>query len=234
MTFPYEANETLSLLWRATWQSTVLALLVVVTILVSRRWLAAKWRVVLWMLPLCRMLLLVVPASGLSIFNGVTYLTEPQPPLPMPSAIGNDLPSFPEFADARLNAELSLQGTRETSRRSEVFTVPVSAEPIISANDVVANRWRIATITIALWLLGCVVTTLRWGRSALALRRTLASCEPLDRELWEQLKPASLASSRLQALFPVRCLVTEKDLGPATCGLFRPTILLPKQLVSAK
>ena len=53
MKFSCEANEMLSLLWRATWQSAVLALLVAVTILVSRRWLAAKWRVVLWMLPLC-------------------------------------------------------------------------------------------------------------------------------------------------------------------------------------
>jgi len=232
MNFSYEANETLSLLWRATWQSSVLALLVAVTILVSRRWLAAKWRVVLWMLPLCRMLLLVVPASGLSIFNGINYLAELRTALPILSAIDNDLPPFRELNAAPLNAPSSLQGTFETSLQSEATTVPVAIEPLTLANERVANQWSLAAITMFLWLLGCVVLTLRWGWSALALRRTISRCEPLDRELWEQLKPASLASSRLHALFPVRCLMTELDLGPATCGLFRPTILLPQQLVS--
>lgn len=86
MAFFNESNEVLSLFWRATWQSAVLALLVAATILVSRNWLAAKWRVVLWMLPMCRMLVLVVPASGLSIFNGVSLLTEAQPVSPMASS----------------------------------------------------------------------------------------------------------------------------------------------------
>ena len=116
MNFSYEANETLSLLWRATWQSTVLALLVAATILVSRRWLAPKWRVLLWMLPLCRMLLLVVPASGLSIFNGINYLAEPRTALPILSAIDNDLPPFRELNAAPLNAPSSLHGTFRKNR----------------------------------------------------------------------------------------------------------------------
>lgn len=73
---------------------------------------------------------------------------------------------------------------------------------------------------------------LRWCFSAIALRRSLSRCEQLDRELWEQVKPASLASSRLNSFSPVRCLVSGNDLGPASCGLFRPTILLPRQLLS--
>jgi beta-lactamase regulating signal transducer with metallopeptidase domain len=94
------------------------------------------------------------------------------------------------------------------------------------------NRFSMATIAISFWLVGCVIMALRWCFSAIALRRSLSRCEQLDRELWEQVKPTSLASSWFNSFFPIRCLISEKDLGPASCGLFRPTILLPRQLVS--
>ncbi len=77
-----------------------------------------------------------------------------------------------------------------------------------------------------------MILAIRWGWAAWALRRTLARCEPLERDIWEQWKPASLSSSRLQAFLPVRCVTTLQDLGPATCGFFQPTILLPQQLVN--
>lgn len=235
MTFSYESNEVLSLLWRATWQSSVLALMVAAAIFVSRNWLAAKWRVVLWMLPLCRMLLLVVPASGLSVFNGVNLLTEAQAVLPMESSKQSELPPLAERNTTQRAAELDLQNKRETSLRSDAFALPAVAAPVTpvtSAIEQTASRINIVTVAITIWLLGCVMMTLRWGRAALALRRTLARCKPLERDLWEQVKPASLSSSRLQALLPVRCLATQQDLGPATCGFFHPTILLPQQLVS--
>lgn len=234
MTFSYETNEVLSLLWRATWQSSMLTLMVAAAIFVSRNWLAAKWRVVLWMLPLCRMLLLVVPASGLSIFNGVSLLREAQAALRMESSKESELPQLAELNTTTLIAELDMQSKLETSLRQDAFELPViaaPATPVTRANERTANRLSIATILFTTWLLGCVVMTLRWGWAALALRRTLARCAPLERDLWEQLKPASLSSSRLQTLLPVRCLTTQKDLGPATCGYFRPTILLPQQLV---
>ena len=233
MTFSIEAIETLSLLWRATWQSTVLALLVAVVILASRRWLAAKWRVVLWTLPLFRMLFVVVPASGLSIFNGISYLTEPRVASPILSLRENDLSLFAEMSTELPVFELDGQSVRETSLQSQAFNVPTTAASIATENnsyEQAANRLSIATITISLWLLGCLVMVLRWGWSALVLRRTLARCAPVEGELWEKLKPASMSSSRLQMPLPARCLVTERNLGPATCGFFRPTILLPRQL----
>lgn len=230
MAFSYETNEVLSLLWRATWQSAVLALLVAATILVFRNWLTAKWRVILWMLPLCRMLVLVVPASGLSIFNGVNLLTEAQPVSPMESSKEIKWPSLAASNLASSNVGWDAQGN--SLNRHDAFELPVVAAPTQGANARIVNRFNLAKIAITIWLVGCLIVTFRWCLSAMALRRSLARCEVLDRELWEQVKPASLASSRLNSLFPVRCLVSEKDLGPASCGLLRPTILLPRQLVN--
>ncbi len=60
--------------------------------------------------------------------------------------------------------------------RSEKLVI---AAPITGANEQNANRLSLAAVAIAIWLLVCVILTLRWGWATLALRRTLASCEPL-------------------------------------------------------
>ncbi len=230
--FSYETNEVLSLLWRATWQSAVLALLVAATIHLCRNWLAAKWRVVLWMLPLCRMLVLVVPASGLSIFNGVRLISEAQPDSLM--ACSKEIEGAPL---ALSNTTLPAVGTdAQTNSQSldqhDSLGLSIHAGPVEIADKQPTNRFSMATIAISFWLVGCLIMALRWCFSAMALTRSLAKCDLLDPELWEQVKPTSLASSRFNSFFPIRCLISEKDLGPASCGLFRPTILIPRQLVS--
>ncbi len=91
---------------------------------------------------------------------------------------------------------------------------------------------NVTIVLLAIWLCGCAVMAVRWAAATIALRRTLARCQPLQHDLWEQLKPSTIATSRLHALFPVRCLVTPPDLGPATCGLFNPTILIPQHLAN--
>lgn len=232
MAFSYESNEVLSLLWRATWQSAVLALLVATTIYLSRNWLAAKWRVLLWILPLCRMLVLVVPASGMSIFNGVSWLTESQSVSQVATSIEiKELPLAPSNT-ASPTVGLDVQANSKRLRRHDAFGLPVEVASKGSANEQTTSRFSMAAIAITFWLLGCSIMALRWCFSAIALRRSLSRCELLDREVWEQVKPATLASSRFNPFFPVRCLVSEKDLGPASCGLLRPTILLPRQLLN--
>ena len=67
----------LELLWRATWQSAALALIVVTVMLVARKQIPPSWRVVMWALPLCRLALLVVPPSSVSLFNLVEPNSRP-------------------------------------------------------------------------------------------------------------------------------------------------------------
>lgn len=235
-----DSHEMLALLWRATWQSAVLALLVGVTILVSRRWLTATWRVLLWTLPLFRMLILVAPASGLSVFNSVSLLTESRSNSQKFSATAQSSFSSEELQRKPRVASWDTNESLEPARQAEVLeliNLPGRAEEDHlktnqSASQQVVKEWSIATIILAVWLVGILVQAARWCWSSLVLRRTLAKWEPLERKLWEQLKPVPSRTGRFAVMNSVRCLVSDQDLGPATCGVFRPTILLPKQLVN--
>src|SRR5262245_815327 len=55
--------------WRASWQASVLAALVLAVHLVLGKRLPARWRHAMWMLVLVRLALPVVPSSPLSVFN---------------------------------------------------------------------------------------------------------------------------------------------------------------------
>lgn len=73
---------SLSMLWRASWQAAVLFGLVFVFLLLAKRFVAANYRVILWMLPLLRMLVLVVPVSSISMFNTADSLSSLSRTLP--------------------------------------------------------------------------------------------------------------------------------------------------------
>src|SRR5215204_5553735 len=55
--------------WRASWQASVLAALVLAVQLIFGQRISARWRHAMWMLVLVRLALPVVPSSPLSVFN---------------------------------------------------------------------------------------------------------------------------------------------------------------------
>ena len=55
--------------WRASWQASVLAVLVLAVQLMLGNRLPARWRHAMWMLVLLRLALPVVPSSPMSVFN---------------------------------------------------------------------------------------------------------------------------------------------------------------------
>ena len=55
--------------WRASWQASVLAVLVVLVQVVFGHRVSARWRHAMWMLVLVRLALPVVPSSPVSVFN---------------------------------------------------------------------------------------------------------------------------------------------------------------------
>lgn len=59
----------LDALWRTSWQSAVIAVIVGLVIIACRPWLTPTWRLALWCLPLARMLVLIIPASPMSLFG---------------------------------------------------------------------------------------------------------------------------------------------------------------------
>ena len=81
MTAPAEFERASSLivnvLWRASWQAAVLALLVIAIQFALRNRLSARWRHNLWFLVLLRLLLPVTPPASFSLFNFTPQMPQP-------------------------------------------------------------------------------------------------------------------------------------------------------------
>ena len=102
--------------WRASWQASVLAALVLAVQLILGNRIAARWRHAMWLLVFVRLALPVLPSSPLSVFN----LAPVQPVATAElSAIADqgfvplsrtDIPSFakPQAADPRGAPPLTL------------------------------------------------------------------------------------------------------------------------------
>lgn len=70
-----EFNENLPvLIWRAAWQAAVLFSLVWLIVRLNKSWIPARYRVLLWTIPMARLLLLVLPVSGLSLYQATAPL----------------------------------------------------------------------------------------------------------------------------------------------------------------
>jgi beta-lactamase regulating signal transducer with metallopeptidase domain len=65
----FTSGDFVTLLWHASWQATILFVLVYLIAVLTRTWIAAKYRVLLWAIPIFRLLILVVPISSLSLFT---------------------------------------------------------------------------------------------------------------------------------------------------------------------
>src|SRR5438445_11208743 len=73
------AGIVLDVLWRSSWQASVLAVVVLAVQFALRKHLSARWRHALWGIVLLRLLIPVTPPSPWSLFNVA-------PPSPAPPA----------------------------------------------------------------------------------------------------------------------------------------------------
>jgi beta-lactamase regulating signal transducer with metallopeptidase domain len=96
-------------LWRASWQASVLIVLVLLAQWLLRRQLAPRWRHALWLLVVIRLALPWVPESRVSLFNWFQVLS------PTPSASSPTLIS--PAADAEEQSDASLAVAPATSAR---------------------------------------------------------------------------------------------------------------------
>jgi beta-lactamase regulating signal transducer with metallopeptidase domain len=60
---------TATALWRASWQATALAILIVILLRCFGERLAPRWRYLLWSVVVLRLLFVTTPASPWSAFN---------------------------------------------------------------------------------------------------------------------------------------------------------------------
>ncbi|QDT42368.1 Regulatory protein BlaR1 [Gimesia alba] len=222
MNFDFEWTALLILVWRATWQAFVLAGIILCLTSTLHRWISPKFRALLWAIPLARLALLLIPASGLSLFHFLDF--EKQNPTPA------TVISFVETRDTGLTTPPdSLQPDHRMIKKEAAQEHSASQAPVTVPQEPPASTSiSLSSCLLFLWLTGCCIVLFRWIGSRITLARIIKNSERLQDTGLLQL--IAVRQTRDRLWFPVRCFVTDIELGPSSCGFWRPTILLPQNL----
>jgi beta-lactamase regulating signal transducer with metallopeptidase domain/5-hydroxyisourate hydrolase-like protein (transthyretin family) len=226
-------------IWRASWQASVLALVVVLLLLCFGERLSPRWRFLLWGVVLTRLLLVATPASPWSAFNLVRW--NPQP-IAQQQADATFAPA-PHRSDSTAGPhETNVQSPRVADSAPESSVTVGSAPRQTPSRSSGAAMERTPSITslldavfilrilTAFWLAGCLFFGLMCLASVLILRRRLSACRAVtDEDLLELLESTRrrMGLKRTPAL-----LVTPECLSPCIVGTWHPRIVLPESVVT--
>ncbi len=193
----------------------ILVLLALDRLLIHR--VRAVVRYGLWMLLPLKLLL----PTSFSLPTGVGYWTGPAPPRPVEHP----------WVDAQRSTSLSLPAAKG-------FLVRRGSEPIqerlTPINPPPQQKWRpeqpsltLAGILWSGWIIGGLILAGYILYRSLWVRRLvrLAAAAP---PAWPELLQA--CSRQLKLKRPVGLKISSEAIGPAVCGLWRPTIVMPAQL----
>jgi beta-lactamase regulating signal transducer with metallopeptidase domain len=206
--------------WRATWQASVLAALVVAVQLIVGRRLSARWRHAMWMLVLVRLALPVIPSSPLSMFNlapkqapvVVAPVTMDIEAAPIPRGVSSA--AVPPLAASRIDTRLSAK--------------PQAATPARVAPNLLSN-WR--EILASLWALGAILLALRIAWATWRVARAMRALERVDDPTVHDVLCATAAEIGVRRL-PL-LLAGEGFFSPALVGVVRPKLLVPRDLLAS-
>ena len=221
-TLPTDSSTAVvSLIWRASWQAAVLFAVVFVLLCFTKRWIAPKYRVLFWSVPLARMLILVVPVSSISLFNAAKSL---QLPLRTsnPVMLGQKL----DVADAPgWHANVNDNGPQHLALGAE--SMALSTQSAVASEAPKQSRWNFWAIALMIWGTGVAIALTRWLKGFVRLQSIIRQARPIQeiRDLDQRLNQL-LSSGRRR----LRVLVTEIEIGPATAGVFKPVILIPTRM----
>ncbi|MDX1928439.1 MAG: M56 family metallopeptidase, partial [Pirellulaceae bacterium] len=230
--------DVLTVFWRATWQATMLAAVVFVLCRVFERSISASAKTLLWTLPILRLLVLIVPASSLSVFNAVNLLCrfekvgiENEPTVSTPTL--NILSQLPEAA-AAAGPEFSSPVADVSQESTKPLSIAPPVAPPIAPPKAMGSSLRSITLAdgmVAVWMLGVVVVFTRYLVGHIALRKLIVSSQVVALDELLPIKVATELTTKVARR--VRCIVVEDNLGPAVTGIIRPVILLPRQMVQS-
>lgn len=237
-------EELLSWLWRASWQASVLVLLVLIAQSVFRSRLTAKWRHALWFLVLARLMLPVVPQSPLSIFNytpvedaiaGVFHGAEPE----KPAAGSNEAQVFetphPHAGPAEFTGHADPESEFSASYPYSDTAHPhdpefAATEPLqTAAAHPESGAGAFAHLLFGVWMAGAALLGARliWANARFArrLRREQRITHPGVLSVLERCKRDMGVRRELELI--------ETDLveTPALFGIVRLKILLPRDVL---
>jgi beta-lactamase regulating signal transducer with metallopeptidase domain len=221
-----------SALWRASWQASILVLLVLLAQGLMRRRLSPAWRSALWLLVVVRLLLPATPPSGWSLFNLTDGLV-PSVGGASDSVAANNPIAW--MATPIIEWTPTPEGWRELEsglRRADVAgEVLLSQEwPTFKASPLPdtagqqsPNGWLMLVSWI--WLAGVVLMVVRlaWGTATFARRIRHEPAVRDDRTLELFTECREVIGTRA----PVKLVETDLVDSPALFGFRRLNLLLP-------
>ncbi len=225
-----ELHELLFWLWRASWQASVLVLLILVAQWVFKTRLAPKWRYALWLLVVVRLALPVTPEAPVSIYS----LTNVDTVVPAAVRIAPEAaaPAVPEwFARSELvwrernhafggempDEALAATGTTETERSA------------LASGHAPSGGWGMVHIFGVIWLAGVLFFFGRLILGNVWFARRLRGRAPLeDRRV---LRIFERCAEEMGVGKGLAIVETPDVQGPALFAVFRMRLLLPPGMV---
>ena len=203
--------------WRASWQASVLAVLVVAVQLVFGNRISARWRHAMWMLVLVRLALPVVPSSPVSVFNlapGKAPATHAEP------EVDRAMVAWTTNLAVKAGAPLA------ASRIEPSYVAKPQAAGPVASRDLWAG-WPQVLATV--WAMGAVLLGLRIGWATWRVSRTLRKLHLVDDAAVHDVLRATAAELRVRRL-PL-LLAGDGLFSPALVGFVRPKLLVPRDLL---
>ncbi len=226
-------------IWRASWQGSILAALVVVLLRCFGERLSARWRFLIWGVVIARLLCVCVPGSPWSVFNLAAAL---------PGGSDASIQTLQaESSDATPRAEVRagmnlppavagspapFVGTPGTSAQPPVnVSAPSAAIPTAPSPSI---NWLSPILLVralaVVWLAGCLWLTLKLVVATVLLRQRLTACRAVaDTTILEQL---DTIRQRMGLRRTPAVLVTPESISPCIAGTWCPRIIVPESVVA--
>jgi beta-lactamase regulating signal transducer with metallopeptidase domain len=233
------------LIWRSSWQASLLAILVALLIWGLGDRIAARWRYALWSIVLVRFLLLLAPASPWSLFHLAQWPTVAMTP---PTASIGPLAPTDQPSPVVAVAPCSSPAISSSPASGSVLP-PASSQPPVPAaesahqaleHDAVGPNsnalqrlqpagqrgFSIGDWLALTWLSGCVFFAGRLLIAFFSLRRQFARCQPVRDGTILGLLESVRRDLGLRR--PVGLFVTADPISPCVVGAWRPRLIVPE------
>ncbi|MEY4917485.1 MAG: Thiol-disulfide oxidoreductase ResA, partial [Verrucomicrobiota bacterium] len=197
------------------------------TLLLALGWLThgllrekhSRWRLILWRSVLCFGLVLPLtalvsfPVLRVPIFSATAAVPETPEILPA-AAVGNSTPTV----IPNLNSSAKPVAASASANSAKVSPLPSATKPI---------RWE--SLLLSLWIFGAAFAGLRLARLQWQLARIRRDSRAVESAMQNQARELQAGLGMKRA---VSVRVSGAVTSPFACGLWRPTIMLPENLVA--
>lgn len=219
----------------ASYQATVLALIVLATTWLFRDRIRANWRFALWLIVFARLASPWIPQSPTSVYSVFPQWSQSLRPAqqkipdhrPLPVPLASPIQSKPTPIAPGTRPELPAAASAPAM---STIVSPFGEMPPIELKQPVRTPWTIAQGALMIWLAGIVLLLLRLMMLHLRLFFACRGWQLVDDPGLIKLFEECRAESQVRGRVTLR--VCEHNIGPATFGILRASIVLPRRLMS--